>query len=394
MSIEPSTRAESPGAAPGARAPRNRLLDGLRGIAIVLVVLAHTGIVWPDLVRPELGPAEGLLQAGNIGVSVFFVLGAFLVTRGLLRARETGPWTAPVARLARRTVRISLQVYVVLAAVALIAALDPRDKSTDDATFQSLRAVATYTWNTYVAENPLNARSDLGALYYLSIELQYYVVLLVVVALLWRWRTALIALTIAAILVVTWWRWHAYEIYGWYRSMLMTTVRSDALLYGTLAALVVDRVRVDRARARALLGSAVLVITGTVVSCSFGGVALYFGVQGAAIAFATALFALAAVAGDDGSESYATRALSSAPLVWLGSASLTIFLWHIPIFSLVARHTPTWSPDERTAVAFVALAVVVALVQRYVASPVTTWVGRLGSPRDRGASGRHRRPSA
>ena len=51
--------------------PRNRALDGIRGLAILLVMFFHCG----------------LLDAGWMGVNLFFVLSGFLITKVLL------PWT-------------------------------------------------------------------------------------------------------------------------------------------------------------------------------------------------------------------------------------------------------------------------------------------------------------
>ena len=53
-------------------------LQGLRAVAVLLVVAAHAGV--------------GFLAGGYVGVDVFFVLSGFLIT-GLLLARAVGPRT-------------------------------------------------------------------------------------------------------------------------------------------------------------------------------------------------------------------------------------------------------------------------------------------------------------
>jgi peptidoglycan/LPS O-acetylase OafA/YrhL len=373
--------------------PRNDLLDGFRGIAIVLVVLSHFGLVWSPLTRWDLGPIQSLFEAGNIGVSMFLVIGGFLVTASLLRARSERGWTGPISALSRRTVRISIQVYVLLVVVLLMARLDPTDTTRESATLSSVRAVATYTWNEYVRNNALNARSDLGALYYLSIELQVYLVLLALLLVLWRIRTLLIVLVGLAIPVVTWWRWYVFDSEGWYQASLMTTTRMDGLLYGILAALLVHRLGFIRHHAGGLLGSGLLLVVAAVVSTAFTGVGAYYRLQGVVIAVATTLYALGAVSSPD-PRSYGVRAMSWRPLGWLGRRSITIFIWHVPVFAFVTRRTESWAPPERAVVAVAFLTVVVLVVDRFVAEPATRlvagwWRGARARrvPGDRGALG-------
>src|SRR5205085_10008244 len=82
-------------------------LEGLRGLAIILVVLFHAGI--PGVI------------GGFIGVDVFFVLSGFLITGLLLRERErTGRVSLP-AFYARRARRILPAALVVVVATLLVA---------------------------------------------------------------------------------------------------------------------------------------------------------------------------------------------------------------------------------------------------------------------------------
>lgn len=53
-------------------------LDGVRGLAILLVLLDHVGL---------------LPGAGPVGVTVFFTLSGFLITRVIIEAREAGRWS-------------------------------------------------------------------------------------------------------------------------------------------------------------------------------------------------------------------------------------------------------------------------------------------------------------
>src|SRR3954452_20896191 len=98
-------------------------LEGLRGLAILLVLLFHTGI--PGVI------------GGFIGVDVFFVLSGFLITGLLIRERErTGRGSLP-AFYARRARRILPAALVVVVATLLVAnvVLAPLDllNAADDA---------------------------------------------------------------------------------------------------------------------------------------------------------------------------------------------------------------------------------------------------------------------
>ena len=92
-------------------------LDGLRAIAVCLVMVAHfCPMSWVPIVEP-LGP---------MGVRLFFVLSGFLITGILLRARDrmqdqgVGRWEVFKWFYARRTLRIFPMFYLVLVLTTLV----------------------------------------------------------------------------------------------------------------------------------------------------------------------------------------------------------------------------------------------------------------------------------
>jgi len=80
----------SPPVLPHFPAGRIPALDGLRGCAIILVILFHSNVWFGGEFGGRGGPVSILFGAGWIGVDLFFVLSGFLITHLLLedKARE------------------------------------------------------------------------------------------------------------------------------------------------------------------------------------------------------------------------------------------------------------------------------------------------------------------
>ena len=62
-------------------------LDGLRGIAVLLVVIGHAIGALADE-EAALPTALGILFNGGIGVTLFFVLSGYLITGIMVRERK------------------------------------------------------------------------------------------------------------------------------------------------------------------------------------------------------------------------------------------------------------------------------------------------------------------
>ena len=101
-------------------------LDGLRAIAILLVLVHHFG-----------GFLAGFFDAGYYGVDLFFVISGYLITCILLASTETfGP--AYKTFLGRRTLRIFPVYYLALAAMYVLSIGSTRS---------NIGYLTTYTWN-------------------------------------------------------------------------------------------------------------------------------------------------------------------------------------------------------------------------------------------------------
>ena len=372
---QPDSEATTP-----SRRDRSATLDSLRGLAIVLVVLSHSWIVWPREKRNWIGPFEALFASGNVAVSVFFVVSGFLVARAWTQTNERYGVAGPLVWFTRRTVRILIQAWLLLVVIYVVNRVDSADRWSDSVTERSLVSAATMTWNHYVRDNALLARSDIGALYFLSIDVQFFSAALLIFILLRRWANILLIVTTLTLLASISWRYVAFHEHGWYFAALSTTTRMDAILWGVLAALAAPRLLGPwREWSTQLVGATFLILAGTVMAGAFYGAAEYFGALGVVTGAAAALLVLADSMRED-RDSLIDRILAHKRLTWLGQSSLTIFLWHIPVFEWIATHTPTWDLLPRTFAAIGLLAVIVVIVEQLVSRPLTAATRRWGRP--------------
>ena len=143
--------------------PHGRIpsLDGLRGISILFVLVAHLAGTRGFPLSTSTGNYLGL---GHLGVNVFFVISGFLIT-GLLLAELDRNRSIKLGRFYfRRTLRIFPPYYVFLTAITaayLVGVVDLRPRD--------LLHTLTYTSNYH------DARSwAVGHTWSLSVEEQFY----------------------------------------------------------------------------------------------------------------------------------------------------------------------------------------------------------------------------
>jgi peptidoglycan/LPS O-acetylase OafA/YrhL len=158
-------------------------LDGLRGVAVLMVIAFH-------VFGSEPLPAEPLLRAlhlssrvGQTGVELFFVLSGFLITGILYDTKGSAHFFRNFC--ARRTLRIFPLYYGVLAAAFLLPRVLPGGAAgwPGPAGYDAARAHQAWLW-AYAANLVAAAGGGLGCFdhfWSLSIEEQFYLVWPVVV---------------------------------------------------------------------------------------------------------------------------------------------------------------------------------------------------------------------
>lgn len=104
-------------------------IEGLRAVAILLVVAAHSGVPW--------------LAGGFVGVDVFFVLSGYLITGLLVQELHTKGTISLTSFYARRLMRLMPALLLMIAATAVLARLL---LSASQQAFQAVAAAAASLW--------------------------------------------------------------------------------------------------------------------------------------------------------------------------------------------------------------------------------------------------------
>ena len=301
-------RVAPPRVGPPATEPvvHRRDIQGLRAVAVLLVVLGHAGV-------PGFG-------GGYVGVDVFFVISGYLITGLLLREhRRTG--RISLHRFwARRATRL-LPAATLVAVVTLAAAWLWLPPARMTGYGHDALASAGYVINMRLAAVATDyfaaqAASPFQHFWSLAVEEQFYLLwplLLLVVVARRGGRWVAVALAVASL---------AFSVHELTRSAPWAYFglpgRAWELLVGALLALFA--VRVPRAVGWCGLAA---VATAAVLyddTTRFPGIAALLPVLGAAAVIASAT---------------PVTVLGTAPMQWLGRLSYSWYLWHWPLLIVV-----------------------------------------------------------
>lgn len=349
---------------------RVALFDGIRGIAIVLVIIAHMWTVW---VPWKTSPVwRTIVGAGDYGVNVFFVIGAFLATGGMLREVDRTTNLRFGVTILRRWVRLSAHLYPLLIAVLAFTGLDRgKPAFTAEQTGQSVWRIATYTWNNYLISDSLMARPDLGHLWYLTTDLWVIALIAVVVYVLRRNRPALLAVLVCLAVVTEFYRQHVYVTDGAYTALLQIPCRADAPLLGAAAAVALPYLRPSNLAGRWLL--LVVALAQVPLAWSVSSVGGYFAVL-PTLAVNLSLAAFVILASVATPLAALRTTLGAAPLRFLGRNSPGIYLWHYPVFWWIARNDFEWSQPRRFITGLVVTAVIAVGMTHLIERPLQRWL--------------------
>jgi peptidoglycan/LPS O-acetylase OafA/YrhL len=291
-----------------------RPLDGVRAVAVGMVMLVHTN--------------RTILPNGDLGVDIFFVLSGFLITTLLLEEAALTHGIALGKFYARRALRLFPAVFFMLAVVSLGALLfaSPHTRHT---LLGEVAATALYVRNwAWMWHVP--ADGYLGHAWSLSLEEQFYVVwpALLYFGFIRPKRESLLPAALIAILLV----FAVMRITSTWRELLVQ--RPDALFVGCLAAVLLARRNPELKPTNRwdwLRGGACVGAIGVVAAALAPATAHKFFNHGGylLIAAGAVLFIVDLVRAPD---SAIAQLLSEKPFVFIGRISYALYLWHLPVY--------------------------------------------------------------
>lgn len=309
-------------------------LDGLRTVAVMLVIVYH---VEPD-------PLPG----GSVAVDVFFTLSGFVITRLLVAEYARTGRIGLGSFYRRRWLRLVPAMLVMCAVIALLSVALPLPLLDGAWVAAGLAAASVVNLVRAGESGPYtDITAPLSHTWSLGVEEQFYLAWPLLLLVLLRHATARSVLGWVAALCVlpVLWRTVLWDPTAAHRIYNGPDTRADQLLVGALLAVVLARLRADDPRlallrrwagrlcwpALALLGLIAWQVPITEES-RWNPVWYTVGFLAVAVLSATVVADL-----DLCPRSWPSRLLSVSALAWVGrNLSYGMYLWHYPVIRLLS----------------------------------------------------------
>jgi peptidoglycan/LPS O-acetylase OafA/YrhL len=328
-------------------------IDGLRAVAALYVIANHTAV----------------MEGGFVGVDIFFAISGYLISGIIFRALREKRFSY-LGFYARRVRRIFPALSAVLLTVSLLGWLltlpDEYPLLGKDVATGATFVMNLTQWRD--PEPPMNVPRALAHLWSLGVEEQFYIFWPVFLLAIWKTAKArILAITLAVTalsfaLDVAFAMWKPWETFAlpwnrlWelslggllaYMEMERGNCRPPAYTTCESHKLLLRRITGDNARG--VLGSALLIVSGLVITPD--DVTRFPGIWALPPSIGSFLLLSA------GQGSWVNRrVLSAAPMVFLGLISYPLYLWQWPLLLVPEMAKERVTPMTR------AVAVIIAVI--------------------------------
>lgn len=306
-------------------------LNGLRGIAILLVMGNHI----------PLRQYHSLLPCGFVGVDLFFVLSGFLITTLLVQEfNQTGALSLRNFYI-RRALRLGPALLVMLLLVCALSFVLFDFKRARQNCLHAL--IALFYASNWVKAFSHDGLGIVAQTWSLSAEEQFYLVwpLLLLTLLRVSGKTRLVIIAAAALAVLSWLDGIFLTAKGATSTRLCFGLddRADTLMIGCILGVVLASGRVADNPKPVLQKilmilpplSLVCLVAYSITNNILGLGLFYYGFLVAALMSAALILDVMI-----GRQSILKKFLEMKWLVWLGSVSYGLYLWHWPIYFVMA----------------------------------------------------------
>lgn len=296
-------------------------IDGLRGIAVLLVVIFHSGLPY--------------ISGGFIGVDIFFVISGYLITSIIIKDIRQQSFSY-INFYERRARRILPALYVVLVLTLIVAAFIqlPNDlsKSAKSVIFAILFSANIFFWRTTDYFSDSTDYEFFLHTWSLGVEEQFYFLFPVVILLFAKRPRWLVAMAVLAFFVSFILSVYTSYYHEWASYYLLPS-RAWQMMAGALLAIypIVRKPGNMEANILSTLALCMMIVPAFIYSkeTRFPGVAALLPTLGATLLIWIGVLS---------ERTWVYRLLTLRFLTGIGLISYSLYLWHWPVFAFLKNY--------------------------------------------------------
>ncbi len=300
-------------------------LDGLRAIAVGIVIIAHMGL--------------SHIIPGGFGVTAFFFISGFLITRLLLAEAKLKGRIDLKSFYLRRFVRLyPALLFMLFGSTLIFRLLDAGGPS-----WLEFFSGVFYTSNIFqvgVDAGVVEANMAWRPLWSLAVEEHFYLIFPLTLVLAGAFSRRLLIVLLGVLVLVPIWRalvpFALPRVPAETYTYMMTDARIDSIVWGCLLSCLLDRENWHAFLSK-LVGWIPLILATLAIVATFVlrdetfRMTIRYSIQGAALfVMMLNLYYFSKIR-------FALSVLEWKPLAWLGVLSYALYLWHFPIADLTHK---------------------------------------------------------